>query len=152
VSGPIVASAARWGAYYGIPWQWIVATIIVESRGNPAAVGDQGRSRGLMQINYGANTALLQQLGVTPDQLFDPDTNVRVGTAFMRAAYDRILKALSGRQPPIPVDVLLRLYYRGPSLVLSALAAGRNPLDSFSDGQVSASNWRAALNQTSAVV
>jgi hypothetical protein len=152
LTAEMVASAIKWGAYYGIPPSWITATMIVESRGNPNAVGDQGRSRGLMQINYGANVRLLEQLGVTPDQLFIPDVNIRVGTKFMRDAYDRILQVLAGRQPPIPIDIMLRLYYRGPALVLNALKAGKNPMDNFKDGQVSASNWRAALNQTSAVV
>ena len=152
----MVASALKWGRVYDIPASWITATMIVESGGNPRTVGDQGRSIGLMQVNAGANTATLQALGVDASQLYDIDTNIRVGTALMRKFLNSLLAALGGRTPPLPLDVLLRLYYRGPALVTSAIKAGKNPIQVFDEagfqGTASASNWRAALSKTSAVV
>ena len=156
LTASMVASAIKWAGVYGVPASWVVATAIVESNGNPNAVGDQGRSLGLMQINYGANASLLTTLGVQPGQLYDPDTNIHVGTAILRSAYDSVSSWLGGRTPPQPIDVLTRLAYRGPALVKNALAAGTDPVAAFDSagygGTASAASWRTALSQASAVV
>lgn len=79
----------------------VKAVIWKESSGNPNAKkwegGDKGYSRGLMGLLY--TTA--QQMGFPgePDDLFDPDTNVHYGTAYLRWQLDRysedVRKALS---------------------------------------------------------
>lgn len=103
----------------------IRAVIWKESSGHPNAKrweGEEyGYSRGFMGVLYG--TAL--QMGFTgePDDLFDPDTNVDYGTAYLRWQLDRygedVRKALSaynaGTYTPTNkyyVDKVLEYYAR----------------------------------------
>ena len=64
----------------GVPLEWVLATILVESTGKPNARGDaDGRSVGLMQVNVVANAK-----DVTLAQMLDPATEHRLGHAVSR--------------------------------------------------------------------
>lgn len=75
----------RYSREYGVD-PWLVAAVInVESRWRPAAVSRRG-ARGLMQVmpetgEWAANRMALP--GFSPDQLFDPAVNVRIGTWYL---------------------------------------------------------------------
>jgi soluble lytic murein transglycosylase-like protein len=62
----------------------ILSVMKVESNFNPQAVGPTG-DIGLMQIN----PINAPHFGVTREDLFDPETNVRIGTAILREDIDR---------------------------------------------------------------
>jgi hypothetical protein len=60
----------------------MTAVAFRESSGCPTAHNVTGEdSRGLWQINVRANAGLLSRLGVSPDALYDPETNARVAAA-----------------------------------------------------------------------
>jgi soluble lytic murein transglycosylase-like protein len=71
----------------GVPAVWILGMIFRESGGNPKAFNGQDNPPGigLMQIT---NPALYR--GLTRDQVFDPDTNIRIG-ANLNAALTRMV-------------------------------------------------------------
>ena len=54
-----------------------LSLIYVESKGNVYAVGDNGKARGLTQI--WTTTAKAYDEEITPEALFDPQTNIRLG-------------------------------------------------------------------------
>jgi hypothetical protein len=149
-----VTMARKWAAARGLPLSWVLATILNESSGNPQAIGDQGRSYGLMQVNHTAHPDRLARYGIAKEGLFDPETNIRMGTEIMREFYDSLIKALAGRKPPADIGVLVRLMYRGPALVLKAIRENppRDPTPTFPGGSESAVAWANALNRVSAVV
>lgn len=83
----------RYGSIYGVDWKLLKAIAQVESTENPGAVGDDGTSRGLMQIHCVAPCATcnctnnLNVLGwaeATPDKLFNPDFNVKIGVQILK--------------------------------------------------------------------
>ncbi len=95
ISPENVKLAAKWAAARGLPLDWVLATILVESGGNPNTVGDyhidpKGASIGLMQINSVAHAAELAAAGLTRESLFNPDTNIEWGTKILRACFDRV--------------------------------------------------------------
>jgi hypothetical protein len=67
-SAQIVASIAK---RMGVDPVTAVATMLVESRGNPHAIGDHGTSFGLFQLHRGGALGHLSK-----EQAFDPVTNV----------------------------------------------------------------------------
>ena len=140
-----VRSAARWAKSRGLPLDWVLATILVESGGNPRATGDEGgRSVGLMQVNSVAHAAELKAAGLSRESLFDPETNIQWGTLYMRAFRDDVQRAGAGRPLPADLGELMRLSYKGPAAVLSALRQGKNPL-AFSWAPDAIANWRNKL-------
>lgn len=129
-----VQAAARWGKSFNVPLEWVLTTILVESAnqahpgGNPRGAGDaDGRSRGLMQVNVVAHAAEIHSAGLTPDALYDPIVNIQWGVKYLNEFRQGVLDALGGRTPPIPLDEITRLAYKGPSTVYAALRAGKNP-------------------------
>jgi hypothetical protein len=140
-----VRSAATWARKRGLPLEWVLATIVVESRGNPSAAGDaDGRSVGLMQVNASAHAAELSAAGLTRASLFDPETNIQWGTKYLADFKRNVLTALGGRKPPIPLDMIVRLAYKGPAPVTSTLRSGGNPAD-LSWAPAAINNWRQAM-------
>ena len=124
----------------GVPLEWVLATIIVESRGNPNAQGDADkRSVGLMQVNVVAHAN-----EVTRAQMLDPAQNIAWGTRYLAQFKDDVLKALGGRAPPAALDELTRLAYKGPKPVEDTLRAGGNPLN-LSWAKAAINNWRQAM-------
>ena len=123
-----MASAYKWGKKRGLPLDWVLTTILVESGGRPNAAGDSdGRSVGLMQVNAVAHAAELKAAGLTRNDLFNPETNIEWGTKYLAQFRDDVQTALGGRSPPAPLDELVRFAYKGPASVESALRVGQEP-------------------------
>lgn len=59
-----------------------------ESGGDPRAVSGKN-ARGLMQITPIAEKEILQKTGWDKGDLFDPDYNVKIGSAYLRRMLDR---------------------------------------------------------------
>lgn len=72
---------------YGIAPEVIVAMIERESNYDDGAVGDNGKSAGLMQIQEHYHYDRIERLGVT--DLFDPFENVQVGIDFLASLIKR---------------------------------------------------------------
>ena len=73
--------------YYDIEPSLILAIIEKESSYNEAAVGDNGESYGLMQIQPRWHTARMDRLGVT--DLMNPYQNISVGVDILAECIDR---------------------------------------------------------------
>lgn len=147
-----VASAWKWSKKRGLPFPWVLATIMVESGGKPSSVGDAGgRSKGLMQVNTVAHAGELARAGLRPDDMHKIDTGVEWGTKVMQDIYDDVKKALVGHHVQTPVDVTLRLAYKGPATVTSAIAHGKEPKD-IPWAPEAIVRWRAALTKVKAAV
>lgn len=77
----------------------LAAIIRVESRYNPLAESDQG-ARGLMQLMPETATWAAEKMGMEsfhPDMLFDPETNIAIGSWYLRSLNDEF----QGRLPVI---------------------------------------------------
>jgi len=72
---------------YGVPIELIVATIATESSGNPSARRAERRLRtesvGLMQTLVTTAQQVLGAKSLTGDDLLDPTTSIRAGTAYI---------------------------------------------------------------------
>lgn len=90
---------------YRIPIRIILAVIAAESAFDPRAVSRAG-ARGLMQVM----PATARDIGVDPNDLFDPCINVHAGTRYMRVLAD----SFGGRTRDV-----LAAYNAGPQRVLS---------------------------------
>ncbi|HEY9731011.1 MAG TPA: transglycosylase SLT domain-containing protein [Drouetiella sp.] len=80
-SARIVAQVAR---RMGVDPVVAVAAMLVESGGNPRAVGDHGHSFGLFQLN---SRGELAQHHLTPNQAFDPVTNAQVALSYFQRGH-----------------------------------------------------------------
>lgn len=89
---------------YRIPRPLIAAVIKCESNWDPRARSRKG-ARGLMQV---LPRTAERVFGVPPERLWDPATNIRVGTAYLRV--------LAGRYPNNTYDVVAA-YNAGPTRV-----------------------------------
>ena len=65
----------------------VIAMIERESRYNPNAIGDNGNSFGLMQIQPRWHTRRMEKLGCT--DLFNPIQNVKVGIDYLAECFNR---------------------------------------------------------------
>lgn len=142
-----VQLADKWAKRRGLPLDWVLATILVESGGKPGSVGDDGKSIGLMQINVvtSDHARELAAAGVTRAQMFQPATNIEWGTKYMREFRDKVLIALGRRTPPIPLDYIVRLAYKGPAPVYSVLRRGGNPATELSWAPDALRNWHEKM-------
>ncbi len=71
----------KWASMRGLDWKLLRAFATVESDLKEGAVGDQGRSIGLMQVQLIIGRAYA---GVTDlSQLYDPDKNIEAGSGFV---------------------------------------------------------------------
>jgi soluble lytic murein transglycosylase len=85
------ATIRRAGAAYQIDPAWVAAEIRAESVFNPNA-HSAANAMGLMQVLPGTGLATAQRLGLPwggAQSLYDPDTNIVVGTAYLRELLDR---------------------------------------------------------------
>lgn len=143
---PIAGVEAAWkfSRSRGLPFAWVLATILVESGGKPNDRGDAGgRSVGLMQVNTVAHASEISAAGLTPGALLDPTTNVDWGTRVMKDIYDEVKAALAGRNVRTPVDEVLRLAYKGPATVIKAIKSGQEPAN-ISWAPEALTRWRSA--------
>lgn len=70
---------------YGVDPYLVAAVIRVESKYYPQALSPMG-ARGLMQVMPETGAWVAEQLGLEdfePEQLFDPETNIRIGTWYL---------------------------------------------------------------------
>lgn len=151
----ILASAQKWAKVRGIPFQEVLATIQVESQGNPKAWANLSTedSRGLMQINIRTWASKLASYGMTVDDLWIIDKNIQVGTDIY-AAYRKTVQNLivqSGVPQSAPIDVLTRLYYKGPVYVKKKILAGLDASRPYKDAEKAVANWEMAMNYASGV-
>src|SRR5439155_21216839 len=91
----------------------------VESGFNPRAMSHVG-AVGLTQVL--PSTARLYEPGLTTQQLYDRDTNLRIGFRYLRDLLDRY---------PANMRLALLAYSRGPAEVEQLLGAGRNPANGY---------------------
>lgn len=138
-----VALAAKWAAAYNLPLQWVLATILSESNGNPNTVGDyhvdpQGASIGLMQVNVVAHRDELARAGLTRNDMFNPDINIQWGTMILAKCVQSARNRGGG-----DVGLLARLCYTG------AVRSGTDTA-SCSSCPTTAMRWNENLNRTSA--
>jgi soluble lytic murein transglycosylase len=107
----------------------LVRTIVrAESSGNPRAVSSKG-ARGLMQIMPRTHAEVCRRRGFPEGNLFDPDHNLRVGTAYLRMLLDRFagdvrLAVAAYHMGPTRLDRLRRAH---PKLGPKALIARHAP-------------------------
>jgi len=152
----IINSARKWAQLRGVPLQEVLATILVESSGKPRAWAHNEKedSRGLMQVNVNAWASYLKQIGMTVADLWDIDKNIQVGTyiyAKYRAEVQRLI-AQAGCPQTAPIDVLTRLYYKGPAYVKSKILACKDASRPYVNADKAIANWQAAMSKVSVVV
>jgi len=75
-TGPVADMIRRVAAEYGVPAELALAVAQQESGFNPRAVGDNGNSFGLFQLN---RNGLLKSSGLSQQQALDAETNARAG-------------------------------------------------------------------------
>ncbi len=90
-----------------LPTELVEAVILHESGGDPRAVSDRG-ARGLMQITPIAEREVLRRTPMAGGDLFDPDYNLAVGTAYLRMMLDRFDGDL---------HLALAAYHAGPTRI-----------------------------------
>jgi hypothetical protein len=115
--------AKKWADARGLPLAWVLATIKVESGDDatklnfrepqPGAKGEA--SIGLMQINWLAHGKRLTAAGLSPDDLYDPETNIRLGTEILAGNYADARRTFAGKTPPVSLADITRLAYKGLS-------------------------------------
>lgn len=70
----------KWATKRNIDWKLIKAHAIVETHEDPSAIGDNGHSIGLMQLQH----FHFDPYGYTKEDMLDPDKNIRVGSGLIR--------------------------------------------------------------------
>lgn len=103
----------------GIDPELAFRLVRLESEFNPRAKSPVG-AVGLTQLMY--TTAIQYQKGVTPEDLYDRDTNLRIGFKYLR----NLLKLYGGN-----VELALVAYNRGEGAVDNARAAGIDPRNGY---------------------
>lgn len=78
----------RYAEHNSLPVDFVCDVIRAESGGDPRAVSRVG-ARGLMQIMAGAEADVLGATGGEKGDLFDPEYNIAIGTAYLRMLADR---------------------------------------------------------------
>ena len=80
----------QYAAQFGVPAKRVAAIIIHESDLDSNAVGKAGE-RGLMQLEPGAVADINATYGlnISFDDLFDPETNIKAGCAYLAIQYSR---------------------------------------------------------------
>jgi len=158
----IINSARKWAAVRGIPLQEVLATILVESSGNPRAWNHANPakedSRGLMQININAWKSALAANGMTVNDLWNVDKNIQVGTSiyaqYRKKVQDLIAQSNCPAARSADLATLTRLYYKGPAYVIAMIKACGPALQAmhpYKDAERAVANWDNAMAKVSAV-
>jgi len=155
-----IASARKWAAARGIPVQEVLATILVESSGNPRAWANKATedSRGLMQVNIRTWSGLLKQNGLTVDDLWDVDKNIMIGTyiyaSYRKKVADLIAASGCSVARSAPIATLTRLYYKGPAYVATMIKKCGSDLAAmhpYKDAERAVANWDNAMARVASV-
>jgi len=130
-------TVARWeelfvrsGSAHGVDPALVAIIALVESGGDPHAVSSAG-AIGLMQVMPGTAGDIARQRGInsfTPDQMYDPATNVDFGAWYLA----RQLASFGTLDDPDWVDSVSQAaaaYNGGPGSVHRLLAGGSLPLE-----------------------
>lgn len=151
LSPEIRASAEKWAKKRGLPVIDVLTTILLESRGNPKAhaLSSKEDSRGVMQVNVRAHAATLSKLGYKPDDLYNLDVGIEIGTYILAAYRKKVLDALKANPVKQAHDVstLTRLRYAGPKYVDNMLAKAKTTTDTvrpFKHAEVYVDHWKQA--------
>ena len=116
-----------------------LAVMEQESGFRPTAVSSQG-ALGLMQIHPFVGRSVAEELGIPWKgrvTLFDPVTNVRIGTSYLVEMLGRFGKR----------ELALTAYNMGPNRLDQLLASGQKPQYNFSKSVLA---WRARLQRIQA--
>lgn len=148
----VLAAARKWSAAREIPLVEVMATILLESRGNVKAHAktDKEDSRGPMQVNVNAHKSLLDLLKMRPDDLFTADRGIEAGT-HIYAAYRRAVSELvaASKVPQFhPIATLTRLYYASPKYTGDMLRKAKMLSDTkhpFKDAETYVAHWDDAM-------
>ena len=158
----IINSARKWANARGVPLSEVLATILVESSGNPRAWNHANPakedSRGLMQVNINAWKALLTANGMTVNDLWDIDKNIQIGT-YIYAKHRQEVQSLIAQSGcaaagSVPLATLTRLYYKGPAYVITMIKAcgpAVQALHPYKDAEKAVADWNSAMSKVSAV-
>jgi|WetSurMetagenome_2_1015567.scaffolds.fasta_scaffold01699_16 soluble lytic murein transglycosylase-like protein len=151
LSGEVMAAAKKWAAKRDLPLSDVLATILLESRGEPKAHAKTKNedSYGLMQVNANAWKPTLSSLGYKPEDLFDPDKGVEVGTLILKKYRDTVKGLVDGSKvaQAHSLDTITRLYYAGPKYVQDTLKKAKTTEDTkhfFKNSETYVDHWRAA--------
>jgi soluble lytic murein transglycosylase len=112
----LVQTILREARFYRLDPNLVVAIIEVESGGYHLAVSHVG-AMGLMQLLPSTGEEIAARVGIEwkgPDTLFDPNINVRLGTAYVRQLTDQFGS----------VDTALAAYNWGPGRIGRRLSRG----------------------------
>ncbi|GAB3755648.1 transglycosylase SLT domain-containing protein [Lysobacter olei] len=85
------AAIRREASRHKIDPAWVAAEIRAESIFNPTA-RSSANAMGLMQVIPATGAAVASRIGLPwtgPDMLYDPDTNIAIGTAYLRQLMDQ---------------------------------------------------------------
>lgn len=85
------AAIRREATRHNIDPAWVAAEIRAESIFNPTA-RSSANAMGLMQVLPATGAAVATRIGLPwsgPDMLYDPDTNIAIGTAYLRQLMDQ---------------------------------------------------------------
>ncbi len=143
----IIRTARKWAEARKLPVEWVLATIMMESEGQPGVIGDSGNSYGLMQIHVPAHGPRLAKHGITdPKQLFDIDTNIKIGTEIMRDFLDIVRKTRAQKTwaRDLPDSDLIRIAFKGGKLAVMAALSGKEPYKNFAAAQA---KWHDRLER-----
>lgn len=77
----------KWADVRGLDWRLLKAVAMHESDENPNAIGDNGASIGLMQVQKIIGQAYAGVTDLT--ELYDPDKNVEAGSGFLKDMIDK---------------------------------------------------------------
>lgn len=73
---------------YNVSFEFVMAVIMQESSFKAKALGDNGNSKGLMQIQERWHSGLMKELGVS--DLYVPLDNVKVGVALLHSYFEEL--------------------------------------------------------------
>jgi len=97
----------RYAHKNALPMDLVFDVILAESSGRPRAVSPKN-AKGLMQIMPAAETDVLKATGQPKGDLFDPEYNISIGTAYLRMLAERF-----DGDP----HLVLAAYHSGPTRV-----------------------------------
>lgn len=151
----VLAAAKKHGRAKGIPLEDVLATILLESRGNPKAhlKNSKEDSRGAMQVNINAWGGLLKSKGYTPNDLFDVEKGIDVGTTILGNFRKKVEAEISRSAVPLhkqayDLGTITRMWYAGPKYTQDTIRKARTTDDTrhfFKNSEKYVANWQSAI-------